>query len=135
MSRVIAATAVVLLCLAIGAAGCGGSSSKPSYCQDRTNLENSVKGLASVDIKSGGTNALKQQLQKVQSDAKALVASAKGDFPNQTQAVSSAVSSLETTAKQLPSSPSVSQIASLASGAASVATSLKSFTQAAASKC
>ncbi len=135
MFRAVLGVLLAVLCAGALVAGCGSSSSKPSYCKDRSNLESSVKGLTSVDLKSGGTNALKTQLQKVQSDAKALVDSAKSDFPSQTDALSASVNSLETTAKQLPASPSAGQIAALATGAASVATALKNFSGAAASKC
>ena len=136
MFRAVFGVLLAVLCAGALVAGCGSSSSSsPSYCKDRSNLESSVKGLTSVDLKSGGTNALKTQLQKVQSDAKALVDSAKSDFPSQTDALSASVNSLETTAKQLPSSPSAGQIAALATGAASVATALKNFSDAAASKC
>jgi hypothetical protein len=57
---------------------CG--NSKPAGCSDRTNLQTSIKGLTKLDT-SGGLSGLRTQLSKVQSDAKALVNSAKGDFP------------------------------------------------------
>jgi hypothetical protein len=136
MGRAIIGVLAAVLCAGALVSGCGGSSSStPSYCKDRSNLESSVKGLTSVDLKSGGTSALKAQLEKVQSDAKALVSSAKSDFPSQTDAISASVTSLETSAKQLPSSPSVGQVAAVAAGASSVATALKGFTDATSSKC
>ena len=49
-----AATAVAL-------AGCG--SSKPAYCTDRTNLQNSVKGLT-----SSGISGIRSQLTQIQSE-------------------------------------------------------------------
>ena len=55
-----AAAAVVAL------AGCG--SSKPAYCTDRTNLDNSVKGLTSLNA-SSGVSGLKSQVKTIQSDA------------------------------------------------------------------
>src|SRR6476620_11301758 len=79
-------TGVLLVLAAVAAmialAGC--SSSKPAYCTDRTNLENSVKGLTSA-----GISGLKSQLKQVQSDASTLVSSAKGDFPDETSAITS----------------------------------------------
>ena len=117
-----AAIAVVAL------AGC--SSSKPGYCTDRTNLENSVKGLTSVSI-----STLKSQLSQIQSDATALVNSAKSDFPSQTSAISSSVSALKNSVTALPSSPSASQIATVAKDAASVVSSVKNFTDATSSQC
>ena len=121
-----AAVAVVVL------AGCG--SSKPGYCTDRTNLENSVKGLTSLNV-SSGFSGLEAQLKKVQSDATALVGSAKSDFPTETSAVKSSIDSLSSAVKGLTSSPSAAQIAAIAADASAVVSSVKSFTDASSSKC
>ena len=116
-----AATAVTL-------AGC--SSSKPGYCTDRTNLENSVKGLT-----SSGVSGLKSQLKQIQSDATTLVDSAKSDFPSETSAITSSVNALKSSVTALPSSPSTAQIAAATRDAASVVSSVKSFVDASNSKC
>jgi len=113
-------------------AGCG--SSKPAYCSDRTNLENSVMGLTSLNV-SSGISGLESQFKKIQSDATALVSSAKSDFPSQTSAVKSSVDALSGAVKTLSSSPSAGQIATVATDAASVVTSVKSFSDASSSKC
>jgi hypothetical protein len=123
---ILAAVALVAL------AGCG--SSKPAYCSDRTNLENSIKGLTSLNL-STGISALTSQLTKIKSDATTLVSSAKSDFPTQTSAVKSSVNTLESSVKALPSSPSASQIAAIAADASSVVNSVNSFTDASKSKC
>ena len=117
-----AATAVIAL------AGC--SSSKPAYCTDRTNLQNSVKGLTSA-----GISGLKTQLTQIQSDSTALVSSAKGDFPNETSAITSSVDALKSSLAALPSSPSATQVAIVGRDAASVVSSVKSFVDASNSKC
>jgi hypothetical protein len=117
-----AAAAVVAL------AGC--SSSKPAYCTDRTNLQNSVKGLT-----SDGVSGLKSHIQQIQSDATTVVNSAKGDFPNETSAITSSVDALKTSLTALPSSPSAAQIATVTQNAASVVSSVKSFIDASNSKC
>jgi hypothetical protein len=111
---------------------CG--SSKPAYCSDRTSLENSVKGLKSVDLKNG-LGGLKSQLDKIQSDATALVSSAKGDFPTETSAVKTSVQSLTSAVKSLSTKPSVSQVAQIAADASAVSTSVKGFVNATSSKC
>jgi outer membrane murein-binding lipoprotein Lpp len=116
-----AATAVTL-------AGCG--SSKPAYCTDRTNLENSVKGLT-----SSGVSGLKSQLKQIQSDATTLINSAKDDFPSETSAITSSVSALKTSVTALPSSPSAAQVATATRDAASVVSSVRSFVDASNSKC
>ena len=123
----------VAMLIAVAVAGCGGSS-KPSYCSDRSDLENSVKGLTST-ASSGDISGLKSQVTKIQSDATSLVSSAKSDFPSQTSAVKSSVDGLQSTVKALPASPSASQIATVATGAASVVSSVKSFVNASKSKC
>jgi hypothetical protein len=117
-------------------AGCGGSS-KPAYCTDRTNLENSVKGLTSLKLSSGisGISGLQSQAKTIQSDATSLANSAKGDFPSQTSDIKASVNDLSSALKAITSTPSASQIASVATSAASVATSVKSFVDASSSKC
>jgi hypothetical protein len=122
----LAAVAVVAI------AGCG--SSKPAYCTDRTNLENSIKGLTSLSA-SSGLSGLQAQLTKIKSDATSVVNAAKSDFPTETSAVKSSVDTLESAVKALPSSPSATQIAAIASDAGNVVSSVKSFTDASSSKC
>ena len=117
------------------AAGCGGSD-KPKYCSDRSSLEQSVKDLGNVNVlQSGGVNQLKSQLGKVESDANAVVSSAKGDFPSETSAIQSSVSSLKSSLAGLPSSPSAQQVVAVGVGAKSVVTSTQTFVDASKSKC
>jgi hypothetical protein len=123
------AAAVALVALA----GCGGSS-KPAYCSDRTNLENSVKNLPS-SVSSGGISALPSQLTTIKNDATTLVSSAKSDFPTETSAVKSSVDTLQSGVKALPSSPTASQIAAIGIDASNVVSSVKSFSDNSKSKC
>ena len=127
-----AAVAAVAVGTLIALAGCG--SSKPAYCSDRTNLENSVKNLPSV-TSSSGVSGLKSQINTIVSDANSVVSSAKSDFPSQTSAVKTSVDTLQTAVKALPSSPSAAQVAGIATDVASVKSSVKSFTDASKSKC
>ena len=113
-------------------AGCG--SSKPAYCSDRTNLENSVKNLPS-SVSSSGISGLTSQLTTIKSDATTLVSAAKSDFPTQTSAVKSSVDALVSAVKALPSSPSAADIAALGLDANNVVTSVKSFVDNSKSKC
>lgn len=127
----------LLLALAVAAgvvALVGCSSSKPAYCADRTNLQNSVKGLSSLNL-SGGASSLKTQLTTIESDATTLVSSAKSDFPSETSAITSSVDALKSSVTALPSSPSVAEIATVTKDAASVVSSVKSFIDASNSKC
>ena len=129
--RTTVATAAVGTLIAL--AGCG-SSSKPAYCTDRTNLENSIKGLTSLSA-SSGVSGLKSQLTTIASDATSVVNGAKSDFPNETSAVKTSVDALQSAVKALPTSPSATQVAGIASDAASVVNSVNSFTDASKSKC
>jgi hypothetical protein len=125
--------ASVAILIAVALAGCGGSS-KPAYCSDRSDLENSVKDLPSVTSGSG-VSGLTSQITTIKSDATSLVDSAKGDFPTETSAVKSSVDTLASAVKALPSSPSSTQIAAVAADATSVVSSFKSFSDASKSKC
>jgi hypothetical protein len=116
----------------VALAGCG--SSKPAYCTDRTNLSNSVKGLTSLTV-SSGISGLKSQVTTIQGDATTLVNSAKSDFPSQTSAITSSVDALKSAVAALSSSPSAAQIATVTKDAASVVSSVKTFTDASSSKC
>ena len=79
-SRVLAALVAVVGLVAL--VGCG--SSKPAYCSDRTNLENSIKGLTSLNA-SSGVSGLESQVKKIESDATALVSSAEQRLPQPDQ--------------------------------------------------
>jgi hypothetical protein len=121
----------LLACAAIAVvalAGC--SSSKPAYCTDSANLQTSVKGLTSV-----GISELKSQLTTIESDAAALVNSAKSDFPSQTSAITSSVDALKSSVAALPSSLSAVAIATVTKDASNVQSSVKSFTDPTSSQC
>ncbi len=119
-------------CLLLAAAGCG--SSKPGYCADRTRLESSIKSLTSLNP-SNGLSGVEAQLKTIQSDANALVASAKSDFPTEASAIRTSIDTLASSVRALPSNPSASQVASLATDAASVVGAVRGFADATKSKC
>lgn len=134
------ARSVTRLSMAIAAAlalvvmaGCG-SSDKPAYCKDRSNLESAVKELPSL-AKSGNLSGLQTQADTIKADAATLADSAKSDFPSETSAVTSAVDALESSVKALPSSPSATDIAGVAITAATAVSAVKNFTDATNSTC
>ena len=110
------------------------SSGPPAYCTARTNLENSIKGLTSLNA-SSGVSALKAQVTAVANNATKLVDSAKGDFPSQTSAITSSVNTLKSSVATLSSSPSAAQIATVTKDAGNVVSSVSSFMTASSSKC
>jgi hypothetical protein len=118
--------AALLVCAPVALSACGGSD-KPGYCADRSQLESSIKDLASLSP-SGGLSGLQSQLRT-------LVASARSDFPSETQAIDSSVNALAADVRALSGTPSASQIASLASDASSVVSAVRGFVDATKSKC
>jgi hypothetical protein len=124
---------IVVLGLA-AAAGCGGSSSKPAYCSDKSTLQSDVDALKS-SVSGGDFSSLQSQVATIKSDATSLANSAKADFPSQTSAIKTSVDTLTSSVNALPSSPSTSQAAAVAADAASVVSSVKSFSDATSSKC
>ncbi|MGZ6604187.1 MAG: hypothetical protein ACXVE4_17610 [Solirubrobacteraceae bacterium] len=115
-------------------AGCG-SSSKPSYCSSLTNLEQSVKAVPTTDVIKNGTSALKANVDKVVTNAHAVVDSAKKDFPNETGAITTAVDSLKTTASELQKNATPALVVQAAGNVASLGTAVKNFSSSASSKC
>jgi copper chaperone CopZ len=130
------AAALAAGALAAPLAACGGSSSSaPGYCKAREDLKSSIAGLSRVDIRQGGVDSIKAQLQKVQGDAQALVSSAKSDFPKETGAISSSIDALRHSVSSLSSSPSLADVTQLATQVSSAASAVKSFDKAASAKC
>jgi hypothetical protein len=127
-SPILLAAAVAIL-LAAAVAGC--SSSKPAYCSDATNLQNSVK---SLNV-SGGISALQSQVTMIQANATTLVNSAKSDFPNQTSAITSSVDALKNSVTALAADRTAANIATVTKDAANVGNSVKSFNDATSSQC
>lgn len=117
------AALVLVAALAMSvASGCG----KPSYCADLTTLQDSVKALPG-QATSGGVSGLESQLKTVESDAKALTASAKSDFPDQTSAIESSIDQLKTSVTGLSEKPSTKQLAAIGINASAVVNSVQSF--------
>ena len=134
MSRILSIM-VVLAAAALVAAGCGGDD-EPAYCSNVGDLQQSVDDLKNVQLtESGSLSSLQTAIQEVQSDADAAVSSAKEDFPNETSALKSSVSSLSTTINELPSSPTAQELAALAPDINSVVTAAKDLDSATSSAC
>jgi hypothetical protein len=126
--------AVALPAASLAAAGCGGSD-KPEYCSKVSDLQQSVNDLKSVQPNSAVVSTLQTDLQKVQSDANAVVSSAKQDFPNQTTALESSVSTLATAINGLPPSPTPQQLVALVPQITSVGTAAQGLSSATRSAC
>ncbi len=134
-ARVVAALAAAAL-IGIALAGCGSSStaSKPQYCADQTNLQNSLHGLTNLNSGSG-LSGLQAQITQIKNDSSALVASASSDFPTESSAVQSAANAVASSLQNVKSSPSAADIAVIGKNVANLSTALQNFTNATKSKC
>jgi hypothetical protein len=125
---------VLAAVVAVALAACG-SSSKPAYCADRENLQQSINALTHVDLKEGGVAALQTQLREVEGDAKALAASAQAEFGPQATALKSSVSTLAGTVEKAVSSPSAESFAAVANNLSQAKTAFDDLSGAVSSKC
>jgi hypothetical protein len=126
-------SALLALALTAAVAGCG--SSKPAYCTNVANLKSSVKALPSTNVVQNGVSSLESAVTKVQTNAQAVVSSAKSDFPNETTALKNSVDTLSTTVKQAVSSPSASTLAQIPAQVSAVVTAAKNLENSTSSKC
>ena len=125
----------VLAIAALVAAGCGGDD-KPAYCENVADLQVSVDDVKNVQLTdSGALSTLQTELPQVRSDADAVVSSAKQDFPDETSALKSSVSTVATTIEQLPASPTAQQLAPLAQEISGVVTAANALDSATSSAC
>jgi hypothetical protein len=131
---VLTRAAALLAVAAATAALLSGCSSSPAYCGDRTNLENSVKGLTSLNL-SSGVSGLKAQLDKIQQDATTLVNSAKSSFPSETSAITSSVNALKNSVGGIAANPSAAQVSTITTDAKNLVNSVNSFMNASSSAC
>ena len=120
--------------VALVAAGCG-SDDKPAYCSNVDVLQQSIDNLVGVPLQSGALSTLQTDVQNVQGNLDAVVSSAKQDFPSETSALESSVSSLSATINKLPPSPTPQQLVSLAPQINSVVTAAQSLSSATSSAC
>jgi hypothetical protein len=115
-------------------AGCG-SDDKPEYCSNVSDLQQSVDDLKGVQLESGALSALQTDVQNVQGNVDAVVSSAKQDFPSETSALESSVSSLSTSIEQLPASPTPQTTAAVARTVNSVVTAAQGLEGVTSSAC
>ena len=126
--------AVALAAAALVAAGCGGDD-KPEYCSKVSDLKQSVDALKSIQLQSGALTTLQTDLERVQINANAVVSSAKQDFPSQTSALQSSLSSLTNAINTLPASPTPQQLVPLAAEVNGVVTAAQNLSNATSSAC
>lgn len=104
-------TPVAALALATAAllAGCG-SGSKPAYCTQVTNFENSVNTLKQVEVSPSNLSTIATDVQKVGTSSKELVSAVKTEFAPQITSMKGSVAAMEATLRELASAPSSSTL-------------------------
>ncbi|MGH2912951.1 MAG: hypothetical protein ACRDJ3_10815 [Solirubrobacteraceae bacterium] len=103
------APAALALATAAALAGCG-SSSKPAYCTQVSNFENSVNTLKQVEVSPSNVSTIATDIQKVGTSSKELVSAVKTEFAPQISSMKGSVTTLEATLKELASAPSSSTL-------------------------
>jgi hypothetical protein len=79
------------------------TSADQAYCDDVASLKTDLGALASLDVISQGTEALKQQVTKVEDDLTALKSSAKGSAATQIDEFDSSLTDLKSSIDKLGS--------------------------------
>ncbi len=128
------ASAAAAMAVTAALAGCG-SSSKPAYCTNVENLKASIKALPNTNVVQNGVSALETAVNKVNTDAQAVVKSAKSEFSSETTALKSSAQTLNTTIKQAVASPSASTLALIPAQVSAVVADAKNLENAVSSKC
>lgn len=90
-------------------AGCG-SGSKPAYCTQVTNFENSVNTLEQAEVSPSNLSTIATDVQKVGTSSKELVSAVKTEFAPQINSMKGSVAAMEATLKELASTPSSSTL-------------------------
>ncbi len=101
--------AALALATAALLASCG-SGSKPAYCTQVTNFENSVNTLEQTEVSPSNLSTIATDVQKVGTSSKELVSAVKTEFAPQINSMKGSVAAMEATLKELASTPSSSTL-------------------------
>ena len=128
------AVAALVGLLLVAATGCG--DDKPDYCSDVSSFESAVSDLKEVSPADDGVDAVKSSGQKVEDTGKAVVSSAKTDFPDETQALNQSLQSLAGTLKELDDPSTAKQaLTQVPAQVTAVGSAADTFKKATDSKC
>jgi hypothetical protein len=89
--------------------GCG-SGSKPAYCTQVANFENSVNTLEEVEVSPSNLSTIATGVQKVGTSSKELVSAVKTEFAPQINSMKGSVAAIETTLRELAGTSSTSTL-------------------------
>jgi predicted component of type VI protein secretion system len=115
-------------------AGCG--SSKPSFCSKVSDLKKSFQQIENINPLSTGSNSLAATVNGIDSNAKAVVSSAKSDFPSETSALSTSYDALKATVTQVADGQTnTATLVKLPGEVYALVTAVDNFQKATKSKC
>jgi uncharacterized phage infection (PIP) family protein YhgE len=123
--------AALLLCLTVFAA-CSDDDADATFCENRSELADSIQSLRDVNVVDDGIDALDEQLDTVQSDVEALRSSA-GELQPEVDAVRTSITTLR---ESFDAAPSPTEKAdALVSGLAAVSAAFDDLTTASGAEC
>jgi hypothetical protein len=108
VKRFMPVTALTLATAAL-LAGCG-SGSKPAYCTQVANFENSLNTLEEVEVSPSNLSTIATDVQKVGASSKELVSAVKTEFAPQINSMKGSVAAIEATVRELTGTPSSSTL-------------------------
>ncbi|HEU4658725.1 MAG TPA: hypothetical protein VFR97_14440 [Capillimicrobium sp.] len=127
------AAASVVAALSVALVACG--DDEPSYCADRDALQQSISGVAEVDVVAEGVNALRDQLRRVEADARALADSAQDEYGSEADDLRSSVSALGTSVEKAVASPSAGTLGAVGTQISEVQEAFRRLSDAVSSSC
>jgi hypothetical protein len=126
---------LILLCVALAAVGCGGSS-KPAVCSARDDLTKSVDTLIKTNPVTDGVSGVKANLAAVQQQTTDFAKAAGDQFSPQVTAFKDSLTKVSADVKALAGSgDKASALGSLASDVSAVQTSWSALTDAVKTAC
>lgn len=111
------------------------ASAKTAVCQSAADLRKSVTSLKDADIKANGLTAIQDQVTTIEQQFQEFKGDAKGQYAPQTNALSSALSTLSSNLDLAKGNPNASTLTTLASSAVTVVTAGKNLVTAVTNTC
>ncbi|MGB8021629.1 MAG: hypothetical protein WCF04_10410 [Candidatus Nanopelagicales bacterium] len=145
-SRLALIGAAALICVPV-LGGCSSSSdstaesptpsdtASAAYCASVDTVRASLDALVSTNVIKDGTATLKSRFEAFQADVKSLTDSARANFTSESAAVDASVATLKDEMAGLKDSPSVTQVAAIASALKSVSASTQALLDAVRAAC
>jgi len=107
----------------------------PVVCADADALRASLDKLAQVTVGAGTAEEIKADLEKVRADLTTLAKDSRGERQDETNALTSALTALQTAVDDLVATPSTSAISAVATALGEVGTAAQDLLAAVSTRC